>query len=42
MQYAKAILEYFYKLLMYPTSHWFLSKPIINITFSFTNNHLPH
>ena len=24
------------------TSYWFLSKLIINITFSFTNNHSPH
>ena len=24
------------------TSYWFLSKPIINITFSFTNNYSPH
>ena len=32
----------FYKMLMWPTSYWFSSMPIINITFSFTNNYLPH
>ena len=37
-----ALPIYFYKLLMWPTSYWFSSRSIINITFSFTNNHLPH
>ena len=36
------ILQYFYKMLMWPISYWFSSKPTINITFSFTNNHSSH
>ena len=36
------ILQYFYKMLMWPTSYWFLSRLTINITFSFTNNHLQY
>ena len=35
-------LQHFYKMLMWPTSYWFSSRPIINITFSFTNNHSPY
>ena len=34
--------KYFYKMLMWSTSYWFSSKSIINIIFSFTNNHSPH
>ena len=37
-----SILQYFYKMLMWLTSYWFSFMLIINITFSFTNNHLPH
>ena len=39
---SQIILQYFYKLLMYPTSNWFSSRPTINITFSFTSNHSPY
>ena len=39
---SQIILQYFYKMLMWPTSYWFSSKPTINITFSFTNTHSPH
>ena len=38
----QTILQYFYKMLMWPTSYRFSSKSTINITFSFTNNHSPH
>ena len=27
---------------MWPTSYWFISRPIINIIFSFTINHSPY
>ena len=37
----QTILQYFYKLLFYPTSYWFLSRPTDNITFLFIYNHLP-
>ena len=33
------ILPYFYKLLLWPISYWFLLGPTNNITFLFTNNH---
>ena len=39
---AQIILQYFYKMLMWPTSYWFLSKLTINIIFSFTNNLSPY
>ena len=39
---TQTVLQHFYKMLMWPTSYWFSSKSIINITFSFTNNHSPH
>ena len=38
----QTILQYFYKLLMWPAYYWFSFKSIINIIFSFTNNHSPH
>ena len=39
---SQIILQYFYKLLIQPTFSQFSSKPTINITFSFTNNHSLH
>ena len=41
MQQPQIILQHFYKMLMWPNSYWFLSRPTVNITFSFTNNHFP-
>ena len=38
----QTILQYFYKMWMWSTFYWFSSKPNINITFSFTNDHSPH
>ena len=38
----QTILQHFYKLLLYPTSYWFSSRPTDNITFLFIYNHLPH
>ena len=38
----QTILQYFYKMLMWSTPYWFSSKPTINITFSFINNHSSH
>ena len=35
----KTILPYFYKLLLWPISYLFSSRPTNNITFLFTNNH---
>ena len=39
---TQIILQHFYKILMWLTSYWFSSSPTINITFSFTNNHLSY
>ena len=39
---SQIILQHFYKMLMWSTSYWFSSKLTIIITFSFSNNHLPH
>ena len=39
---SQTILQHFYKMLMWSTSYWFSSKPIINFIFSFTNNHSLH
>ena len=39
---SKSILQHFYKMLMWSTFYWFSSRPTINITFSFTNNHSSH
>ena len=39
---SQTILQYFYKLLMWPTFYLFLSRLTINITFLFINNHSPH
>ena len=40
MLYVQTIIQHFYKLLICLTSHWFSSRPIINITFLFINyNH---
>ena len=39
---AQTILQHFYKMLMWPTSYWFLSWLTINIIFSFINNHSPY
>ena len=36
---TQTILQYFYKLLMCPTSYWFSYRPTIKITFSFIYNH---
>ena len=36
MLHSRTILQHFYKLLMWPTSYWFSSRPTINNTFSFT------
>ena len=38
----QTILQHFYKMWMWPTFYWFSSRPTINITFLFTNNHSPH
>ena len=42
MLHQYTILQHFYKMLMWLTSYWFSFRPINNITFSFTDNHLPH
>ena len=39
---SQIILQHFYKLMMWPTSYLFLSRPTINIIFSFTNNYSPY
>ena len=39
---AKTILQYFYKLLLWPTSYWFPFWSTPNITLTFTNNYLSH
>ena len=36
------ISQHFYKPLIWPTSYYFSSKPTINITFLFINNHSSH
>ena len=36
----KLFYNIFYKVLMWSIFYWFLSRSTINITFSFTNNHL--
>ena len=39
---AKTILQYFDKLLLWPTSYWFPFWSTPNITLTFTNNYLSH
>ena len=38
----QTILQYFYKLLIWPIFYWFSFRHTINITFWFTNNYSPH
>ena len=42
MLHSQIILQHFYKMLMWLISYWFSFRPIINNTFSFTNNYSPY